>query len=241
MSGAFPPPATGETKAQAGREAEIRVAQVKAGHACSGMLFGSDSLGVSLSLGCGSMNQPQRHLGQSHPFPTGGHLCPFVPGNGAPKLSSVSLLSPLWAGAQGWPYAGGGSEREEPQVNIIRHRNKIGGPSTVKWGARPFLHHAQDESPCTPAPALSPKKPDMPVRWVVTGHIWAHICSVARLTGHAVDGFEGPQDSHGADGRQVDVLQVQGILDHSAERWRDEGRGLEGACSLVGDALMGVV
>lgn len=119
VSGASPPPVNGETEAQAGREAEIQMAQVKAGHACSGMLFGSASLGVSLSLGYGSMNQPQRHLlGQSHPFPTGGHLCPFVPEDGASKLSSASLLSPLWAGAQGWPYAGGGSERSHRSTSF---------------------------------------------------------------------------------------------------------------------------
>ena len=39
-----------------------------------------------------------------------------------------------------------------------------------------------------------------------------------QLTGHTVDGFEGPQDAHGADGRQVDVLEVQGVLDHPAKR-----------------------
>lgn len=38
------------------------------------------------------------------------------------------------------------------------------------------------------------------------------------LTGHTVDGFEGPQDAHSADGRQVDVLEVQGVLDHPAKR-----------------------
>lgn len=38
-----------------------------------------------------------------------------------------------------------------------------------------------------------------------------------QLTGHTVDGFEGPQDTHGADGRQVDVLQVQRVLHHPVE------------------------
>lgn len=45
------------------------------------------------------------------------------------------------------------------------------------------------------------------------GQGWGH-----QLTGHTVDGFEGPQDAHGTDGRQVDVLEVQGVLDHPAKR-----------------------
>lgn len=62
-----------------------------------------------------------------------------------------------------------------------------------------------------------------------TGRCWSVLSSCrngggegqgsgSQLTGHTVDGFEGPQDAHGADGRQVDVLKVQRVLDHPAEK-----------------------
>lgn len=38
-----------------------------------------------------------------------------------------------------------------------------------------------------------------------------------QLTRHTVDGFEGPQDTDSTDRRQVNVLEVQGILHHPAK------------------------
>lgn len=57
------------------------------------------------------------------------------------------------------------------------------------------------------------------------GSLWARGGGGHRLTGHSVDGFEGPQDAHSADGRQVDVLKVQRVLHHPVER----GEGEDGA------------
>lgn len=34
------------------------------------------------------------------------------------------------------------------------------------------------------------------------------------LTGDSVDGPQGPQDAHGADGREADVVSIQGIFHH---------------------------
>lgn len=40
----------------------------------------------------------------------------------------------------------------------------------------------------------------------------------ALLTWNSVDGFEWPQHPHRPDGRQVDVLQVEGIFHHPVQR-----------------------
>lgn len=45
-----------------------------------------------------------------------------------------------------------------------------------------------------------------------------------QLTGYTVDGFEGPQDTHSADSRQVDVLKVQRVFDHPMKKGENEGQ-----------------
>lgn len=75
----------------------------------------------------------------------------------------------------------------------------------------------------------SVQSPKDPMPSTDTGRCWSVLSSCrngggegqgsgSQLTGHTVDGFEGPQDAHGADGRQVDVLKVQRVLDHPAEK-----------------------
>lgn len=46
----------------------------------------------------------------------------------------------------------------------------------------------------------------------------------ARLTGHAVDRLQGPQDTDSTDCRQVNVLEIQGVLHHPAAGEREGDR-----------------
>lgn len=55
-----------------------------------------------------------------------------------------------------------------------------------------------------------------------------------QLTGHTVDGFEGPQDTHSADGGQVDVLKVQRVLHHPVEKGEESEDGVGGTGGATG-------
>lgn len=56
------------------------------------------------------------------------------------------------------------------------------------------------------------KKNILNPRFRLVIYIFLYFLSI--LTWDSVDGFEGTEDPHGPNGRQVDVLQVQGVLHH---------------------------
>lgn len=119
-------------------------------------------------------------------------------------------------------------------ISMVVHK---GCPGQINWDTVVFLPIQQHLL------ALMRKRPHTPYRslysfctcWDTssTGSLINHVLPTsgaeswereARLTGHTVDCFQGSQDTDSTDCRQVNVLEIQGVLHHPVGGEREGGR-----------------
>lgn len=86
--------------------------------------------------------------------------------------------------------------------------------------ATPALRRAGDEMTTCERISLQPPQLPPPPPHADTSASMRNDKPAAPLTWNSVDGFERPQHPHRPDGRQVDVLQVEGIFHHPVQRKR---------------------